>query len=353
MHRKLRPYFPLIIVFVISFLLRSINLGSIPYGFDRDEIANAYVGRFILENGKDLYGNSWPLLFFDKFGDYPPVLPMYLSGAATYIFGLNSFSARFPAALFGSLLVFPLYFFVSQLFTKRVAIFSTLIVIILPWHLILSRASAEGILALTFCVTGLTLIWNGIHTSKRLLFIGSVILAASYLFYPAFRLLIPLILLPVPFMVTRHARKTAFMTLGLFILLTAIVASTTWGRGRFSQTSLFTNETDRSVIQNDLLRQIYSAPNQPVFLVRVFHNKYVGYTQRLIEQYFSYFSPSFWVIKGGFPERYTIPHLGLVYIWMGVFVGFTLLSSSIKRAFFTAIASVLATSVKTRMSSRE
>ncbi len=331
MLRIVKSYFPLFLIFFICLFLRTVNLGAIPYGFDRDEVANTYVGRFILENGRDLYGNTWPLLYFDKFGDYPPVLPMYLSGIATYLFGINAFAARFPAALLGSLLVFPLFFFVRRLFTERIALVSALMLTVLPWHIALSRAGAEGILALTICLTGYVLTWKGVESSRRMLMAGIVILSVTYLFYPAFRLLIPLIVLPLPLMVPGKCKKNAVFTMTIFIVLTVLVGSTIWGRGRFSQTSLFTNETDRSVIQNDLLRQIYSAPNQPVLLVRFFHNKYVGYTQRLVEQYFSYFTPTFWFIKGGLPERYTVPHLGLAYVWMGIFLAITLFSTSVRR----------------------
>lgn len=103
-------YLLLFLFFLASLFLRIYDLGQMPSGFHRDELHNAYAGRFILQNGKDIYGNSWPLLYFDTYGNYPPVLPMYLSGLSTYIFGTNVFAARFPIAVIGAALLFPLFF---------------------------------------------------------------------------------------------------------------------------------------------------------------------------------------------------------------------------------------------------
>lgn len=48
-------------IFCLSFALRLYRLDSLPYNPTEDEILSGYVGRYILTNGVDLYGNSWPL----------------------------------------------------------------------------------------------------------------------------------------------------------------------------------------------------------------------------------------------------------------------------------------------------
>jgi len=77
---KKHTVFLLFLTLLLSLFLRFYKLSEIPFGFHQDEVVNAYVGKFILKNGFDLYGNSWPIFYFDKWGDYPPVLPMYFSG---------------------------------------------------------------------------------------------------------------------------------------------------------------------------------------------------------------------------------------------------------------------------------
>src|SRR5258707_10847312 len=99
----------LVFILFLAFVLRLAFLGTMPAHLHQDEVLNGYVGRYILQNGKDPHGNAWPLFYFDNFGDYPNVLPMYISGISTYIFGINEFALRFPIALVGSLIVLPVF----------------------------------------------------------------------------------------------------------------------------------------------------------------------------------------------------------------------------------------------------
>ena len=151
------------LIFFLAFFLRVYRLDVLPFGFYEEEVTNAYVGRFILENGKDLYGNRWPILYFDKFGDFPPVLPLYLSGLSTYLFGFTEFAARFPTALVGALTVFPL-FALAQFFLKekRASLLAALFLAIAPWHVVLSRTSAEGIMGFAVYTWGLLWLLAGI-----------------------------------------------------------------------------------------------------------------------------------------------------------------------------------------------
>jgi 4-amino-4-deoxy-L-arabinose transferase-like glycosyltransferase len=311
-----RPFIPPLLLFLFAFFIRIVNLGNIPYGFHMDEVANTYIGRFILTNGKDIYGNSWPLLYFNKFGDFPPVIPMYLSGLSSFLFGLNSFAARFPAALIGSLLVLPLYYLFRNLFSPKLAVVSCLYLAILPWHVALSRSSSEGIIGLTVFVTGLTFLFYGLQKqNKYYIFFSWFWLALSYFLYPSFRVLTPLVLLPVPFLAAKtNLKKMLLLTVVVFITLTALVATTDWGRGRFEQTSLFLNPTDRTVINNNLQLQITSEGNNSAMIAHLFHNKLVGYGQRLFDQYLSYFSPNFLFFQSGLPARYQTAHVGLIYL---------------------------------------
>ena len=143
-----------ILILLLAIFLRLYQLGDLPHGLHNDEVANTYATKFILLNGKDIYGNKSPLLFMDKFGDYPPILPMYLSGLGTLIFGNNEFGSRSLIALTGALLVIPVYYLTLLIFKrKESALFSALVVAIAPVHVNLSRLNAEGIVALTIFFT--------------------------------------------------------------------------------------------------------------------------------------------------------------------------------------------------------
>lgn len=217
-----RIYFLPILIFFFALIIRLINLTTVPNGFHMDEVANTYVGRFILLNGKDLYGNKWPVLYFNKFGDYPPVIPMYLSGLASFIFGVNAFASRFPAAFIGALIIFPLYHLFSKLFSRHIALIAGIVIAVLPWHVALSRSSAEGIIGLTVFVTGMDFLFTGIQTKKIVPFIFSgLCFASTYLLYPSFRIITPLVLVLIPlFCNYKHIRKIAIFFLLIFIGLT-------------------------------------------------------------------------------------------------------------------------------------
>ena len=209
-------------IFIFALIIRTYKLSYIPFGFHMDEVSNTYIGRFILLNGEDIYGNKLPLLFFNKFGDFPPVLPMYFSGLATFVFGTTEFAARFPAAFFGSLIIFPLYSLVQRLISRTSAILSCLVIAILPWHVVLSRSSSEGIIALTFCTFGLMFLFAGIVEKKIFsLFSSAVFLFLTYFLYPSFRVLVPLIFLPLPFVYSEH-KKIRNILLSLFCILSLL-----------------------------------------------------------------------------------------------------------------------------------
>ena len=148
-------------ILAIAFFLRFYKIESVPKAIHLDETVNGYVGRFILNNGVDLYGNRFPLLYFDKFGDYPPVIPMYIQSLGTYLFGFTELGSRSITALLGCLLLIPVFFIARMLFKdKRSALFTMLLVAIIPWQIVFSRTSAEGIMASFFYLIGLMLLFS-------------------------------------------------------------------------------------------------------------------------------------------------------------------------------------------------
>lgn len=301
------------VVLVLALMLRLWNLGGLPFGFHNDEVMNGYVGRYILENGHDLYGNPWPILYFDNFGDYPNVLPMYLSGASTKLFGLTEWAVRFPIALAGALTTIPVYFLALQATKdRRTAAVAAGVLAILPWHIVLSRATAEGVTASFVLLTALAMLVHGLITKKT----GWVIVSAplfllTYLLYPGFRILTPLAL-GSSLWLTQTRRQRIFLiglTLGA-LLLTFTISQTTWGKGRFEQTSVFF--FNNTVAQRQESLRLAMGPNH-WWEAKIFHNKPVGYVREIWHQYLSYFSPEFLVTRGGLPPRYLIPDQGLIF----------------------------------------
>lgn len=307
-------YILLIVIFFFALFLRLINLGHMPIFLHQDELMNGYVGRFVLQNGIDLYGNRWPLLYLNNFGDYPNIIPMYLSGAFTYVFGVTAFAVRFPIAVVGSLTIFPFYFLSKKLFKNAaVSLICTGMLAVSPWHFVLSRATAEQVLAIFAFLCGLYFLLSGIERkSITKLLLAAACYASTYLLYPAERVIVPLSLLPT-FLLTQD-KKFRKLLLGLaffFLALTFSISRTTWGKGRFTETSIFTFNNQ---VNNQAFHYSLSSPKAFYIPTRIFDNKLILYANEFVHQYLSYFSTNYLFTTGGHPDRYLVPIVGLLPI---------------------------------------
>lgn len=315
--QKASPWTILGIIFILSILLRLYRLGTIPGTFQEDEVLSGYVGRYILQNGKDIYGNVWPLLYFNKFGDYYIILPMYLAGLSTYLFGITEFAVRFPAALFGSLVIFPLFWLAKNTFnSKYTGYIAAILIAITPWHWVLSRAIVEGIIGSTVFLLGIVLLLIYIRKeSFKYVFAASCLFLLSYFIYHPFRLYVPLIFLPLYLLFPLHKNRKIITTLLfiniIFFALTFYISTTPWGSGRFTQTSIF---SDISGVEIKTQQQIFNMGDGKLLEARIFHNKLVGYSREFIKQYLTYFSPLFLFVQGGAESRYDVPDQGLLYL---------------------------------------
>ena len=305
-----------VLILAVAFFLRFYKIGSVPKSIHLDETVNGYVGRFILDNGVDLYGNRLPFFYFDKFGDYPPVLPMYIQSLGTYIFGFTELGSRFITALLGCLLLIPVFFIAGMIFKdKRSALFTMFLAAIIPWQIVFSRTSGEGIMASFFYLIGLTLLFS-FWKKKEIKFIAYSLpfFLLTFFIFPPFRIIVPLTFLPLPlfFLFRKNIKKFALsivIVLSFFVLLFAIVISP-WGRGRVDQISIF-NIVSGVDIKNK--HWIYNDKTPPL-VTRIFHNKPVGYTREFLKQFFSYYSGMFLFTDGGGEITHQVPNSGEMYL---------------------------------------
>lgn len=314
---KLNPMFFLFLIWLVALFLRVYHLGSLPMNFMEDEVLSGYMGRYIIENGVDLYGNSWPIWYFDKFGDYYIIGPMYLAGLSTLIFGVTEFAIRFPAALFGSLVVFPTALLTYLVFQKKsIALISAAFISIMPWHLVLSRSTVEGIIGTTIFLTGIcALLFYVKRFDLKYLLSATVLFLVTYFVYHPFRMYVPMVFFPLPFLFPAVRKKkqallSILMVTAGFIILTGYITTTPWGSGRFEQTSIF---SPLSGVEIRIQEQIYAIDQGKILEARIFHNKVIGYGREYVTQYVRYFSPNFLISSFGAESRYSIPDQGLIY----------------------------------------
>ncbi|GIW63280.1 MAG: hypothetical protein KatS3mg091_082 [Patescibacteria group bacterium] len=316
------------IIFLLALFLRIYNLSSVPVGFHQDEAANAYMGKFIILNGKDFYGNTWPIFYFDKWGDYPPVLPMYFSGLGSLIFGDNVFGARIVIAFFGALTVVSIFYLSLHIFKKEsLALISAFFLAIMPWHIVFSRTSAEGILALFFFTTALAYYFSAKNKPKRSTLAFAFFLL-SYLSYPSFRLIVPLSYLALvlidKFEFKKFHKSTVAFTI-FFFFLTFWISTTDWGGARLKQTSILNEITKNMDYYNQFIFD-----DKSILTARVFHNKLVFFVQDFLKQYLNYFSPTYLFMgENANPAWYRYPNSGLIYFYFGL-VSFGLILANVK-----------------------
>lgn len=307
--------FYLFLIFGLALFLRVFHLDQIPFGLHEDEMMNGYVGRFILLNGKDLYANKWPLLFFDNFGDYPNVIPMYISGIFTFLFGVTAFAVRFPIAVIGSMIVFPVYKIAYSIFkNSKISLLAATLIAITPWHIILSRSTAENILATTVYFSGVFFLLKWIHEEKSNrtpILLSVLFLALTYVLYPGYRIVSPLTLfLGIFFAADKKQRLILSIITLCFFVTTFAISRTYWGQGRFQQTSIF---YFNNTVQGRLDGLAVGEGQMNVLTARIFHNKIVGYSREFLHQYVSYFSFPMLFSQGGLPGRYRLDDSGLLY----------------------------------------
>jgi 4-amino-4-deoxy-L-arabinose transferase-like glycosyltransferase len=320
-NKKLITYLLLGLIFIIATFLRLYNLGSYPVGFHQDEASLGYNGYSLMLTGKDDNGNNLPL-YIDMFGDNRPSGYHYLTILPIKFFGLNEFATRFPGAVFGSIMVFAVFFFASTIFKDRkLALVSSFLIAVSPWSVILSRASAEAIVSLFFILIGFGLLF-GSWKNKRLiyLFFGTVSLILSLFFYHTPRIFVPglfFVFISIFFsFLNKSSRKYKITFLLSFVLVSAVavflVFGVSGGTGRFNQVNIFTS-FETNFLQNQQIQEDSSAGSN-IIESRIFHNKITNIAFIFVKNYFDYFGFNFLFITGGFPLWYSIPRVGLLYL---------------------------------------
>lgn len=143
----------LVTVIVIGILLRVYSFPSPPPGLNQDEASAGYEAYSLLLTGKDRWSNPWPV-YFTAQGSGQNVLYSYLLIPLINIFGLTILTVRSINLIFGILTLPLLYITVRKIFDKRVALIATLLMSILPWHIMLSRWGLESNLLPFFLLLG-------------------------------------------------------------------------------------------------------------------------------------------------------------------------------------------------------
>jgi 4-amino-4-deoxy-L-arabinose transferase-like glycosyltransferase len=185
----------------VGILLRCLYFPDVPPGINQDEASAAYEAYSLLITGKDRWGNPFPI-YFPGWGSGQNVLYSYLTIPAIAVFGLNIFSARIVNVVFGIITLPLMYITVKSICNARVAFYSTLLLAILPWHIMMSRWGLESNLLPFFLLLGTYTFHQSVSFKQKNIFI---------------------IFSLIPWTISFYSYATSIFVVPLFILASSIV----------------------------------------------------------------------------------------------------------------------------------
>jgi len=237
-----KPWFLLILIIILAFVVRVYKINTLPLGVHPDEASWGYNAYSIIQTGKDEHGVKFPLIF-KAYGDQK--LPVFTYAIIPFIqiFGLNNLAIRLPTALIGTATVFLIYLLLRQLkLPKNLSLIGALIAATSPWLIILSRVfGPDSAFGLFFYTLAIYLSLSAVnHQKRRFIVLASISFALTLYSYIAYRLISPLTLLIFVIIFLRQSLKLKQMALLMGLSFVIDVLPLFWltlfltGNSRFS-----------------------------------------------------------------------------------------------------------------------
>lgn len=300
----------LFLLFLVGVVLRIVDLGSYPSGFFRDEAALGYNAYSIWLTGRDEYGIQHPIVFrsFEVF-----FLPLYVYIDSLFVglLGLNEMAVRLPSAISGVVLLALGYLIAKEIWGKRTAVLSVLILAIAPWHVFYSRGAFEGNLALTLFSAGFLFWLKFLRRNRAWTFTLSLFFFALSMYsYQSERLVVPLFG-AVAVALFRHklwkvGRELILPSMLIVVLLVPLLSLSLKAGGyhRVVGVSIFSEE-----------KQPPGWIEQEAKGLLVNNTHYLRLRQ-ITALYLSYFSPRNLFVEGDYDKQRSVENFSVFYSWM-------------------------------------
>jgi hypothetical protein len=307
-------------IVLLAAVLRFYQLGSNPPSLTWDEVAWGYNAYSLSVDGKDEFGNFFPITYLESFGDFKPPVYAYLTVIPVVVFGLNEFAVRFPSAFFGTLTILLTYFLALRIFPNSknkelIGLISALFLAISPWHIMLSRAAFEANVASFFIVAGVWAFLAGLQDKKWFLLLSAISFALSLYTFNTARIVSPLLVILLAFVFRNSLLKIKKQTVSAFLLGLLIVLPlipflfTPQAQLRFKEVNIF---TDSKVIET---ANRYIEQNGGAAWSNIMHNRRVLFSIEYIKHYLDHFSPAFLFISGDENPKFSVQDVGQMYMW--------------------------------------
>ena len=305
----------LIIILLIAFSFRFINLNSTP-ALNPDEAALGYNAYSLIQTGKDEHGDSWPL-HFKSFGDFKPGGYVYLALPFVKVLGLNTLAVRLPNLILSLLTIFFLYKLVFLLSKSEIlALLSSSVLALSPWHIHFSRGAWESSAALSFILIGTYFFFKSINTKFLLNFSLFVLFYVLSLYiYHSARLIAPLLALTLVVIYFKNlVKKLPQILFPIFfgVILAIPVAFSFLNNGGTARIGGVGLTADQGPVwrSNELINQ----HSDIKIIDRIIHNKRILYLISWGQKYTSHFDLNFLVINGDEVPRSKVPEMGQIHL---------------------------------------
>ena len=306
---------PIIIILIIAFLIRGVNLWSTP-ALNPDEAALGYNAYSLIQTGKDEHGISWPL-HFKSFGDFKPGGYVYLALPFIKILGLTPLAVRLPNLILSVLTILFLYKLILLLSKSNVlALLSSIVLAISPWHIHFSRGAWESSAALSFIVIGTYFFFRSIQEKFIKNFsIFVVFYVLSLYIYHSARLIAPLLALTLVVLYFKNLIKKLPQILipiffGVILALPVMISFLhNGGTARIGGVGL---TADYGPISR--AEELLNNHNNVKLINRAMHNKKLLYLISWGQKYASHFDLNFLGLNGDEVPRSKVPEMGQIHL---------------------------------------
>lgn len=296
-----RVLFIFLIILILAAVLRFYKIDEIPPGINRDEGSVGYTAYSLLKTGRDEYGRVFPVSF-ESFGDWK--LPFYIYTVVPFVslFGLSELAVRFPSALFGTATVGLTYLFIMELLrSRKIALLTSFLVAISPWHLHLSRVESESNVAVFFVVLGALLFLKSIKRSSWLIIPSMICFAMTYYIYAGNHVFTTLLVIGIAFIYRSSMQINKWVVIGaiIFVLLSGFIFYHTLFEASKTKLSGIGIFGDPSAVHAKIELPRNEHENPQSLVSRLTHNRVTFALERFSQNYLNAFSPQFLFIKGG------------------------------------------------------
>lgn len=301
------------LIIVLAFSLRIYKVTKVPPSLNWDEASIGYNAYSILKTGKDEWRASFPL-HFKSYGEYKLPAQVYASIPGIAVFGLNELGVRITPVVYGTLTVVLLYFLTKALFASEfVALASSFLLAISPWHIQLTRASFESSFSVFWVVMG---IWFLVKGFKKPIWwtLAAIPFAISVYTYNSARVFTPLFLFAAGIIYRRdfwkHKKETLLAGLLFILLMLPLIPFIVSGEAKARYRLVSITDDAGLIPRIEERRNLSKLPKPLTILV---HNRITYVSYYFAQNYLAHFSPDFLFINGAPHKQHHVQKVGELF----------------------------------------